>query len=289
MDKMNKKRKKIRIENKPKFIIFIVCVILLLTVVILAIVSNVNANKKQDSTKKSTTKASEVQTTKTTTTTQPVQTTKQSTTASTDTFVEAETITIDQNKWQLTLLNRSYKLPDSYVPKTEGLTLSLNDPRQTEKAKTQVLDYRVAKEYQKMYDAAAKDGIYLTPYSGYRSIEFQTQIFNNYITMYKNKGYSTEKAKYEASQTVLPPGTSEHNMGVAMDIVNTKTAFENSDEFKWLQNNAHNYGFILRYPKDKTDITKIIYEPWHWRYVGVDIAKEMKSSGKCLEEYLGKY
>ena len=72
-----------------------------------------------------------------------------------------------------------------------------------------------------------------------------------------------------------------------MDICSLYESFENSAEFKWLSENAADYGFILRYPKDKQDITKIIYEPWHWRYVGVEAAKAMKASGECFEEYLG--
>ncbi len=201
-------------------------------------------------------------------------------------FDDVKTIKIDESNWNLTLLNRNYKLPDGYVPKTAKIKLSDKDPRRTKKALLQELDYRVAAEYQKMYDAAAKDGIYLTPYSGYRSIAYQEQIFNGYVKMYKDKGYSTEQAKYKASNASLPPGTSEHNMGLAMDIINTKEDFEDSKEYVWLEANAHNYGFILRYAKEKTSITNVMYEPWHWRYVGAQAAREMKSSGQCLEEYL---
>ena len=202
-------------------------------------------------------------------------------------FVEAATIKIDESKWKLTLLNREYKLPEGYVPKTAGITLSESDPRKGERASSQVLDYRVAAEYQKMYDAAAAQGIYLTPYSGYRSIEHQNRIFNSFVDNYKKQGYSTDAAKYKASRTSLPPGTSEHNMGMAMDIINTKTDFVNSKEYAWLDANAQDYGFILRYQKNKTDVTQIVHEPWHWRYVGVEAAKEIKQSGQCLEEYLG--
>ena len=85
----------------------------------------------------------------------------------------------------------------------------------------------------------------------------------------------------------MPPGSSEHNLGYAMDIVCVEEYFEDSKQFKWLQKNAADYGFILRYPKDKQNITKVTYEPWHWRYVGVEAAKAMKSSNLCLEEYMG--
>ena len=86
---------------------------------------------------------------------------------------------------------------------------------------------------------------------------------------------------------ILPPGTSEHNAGLAMDIISQDVDFEKTKAFGWLQEHAQDYGFILRYPKDKEDITKITYEPGHWRYVGKEDAVKIKQSGVCLEEYLG--
>ena len=88
------------------------------------------------------------------------------------------------------------------------------------------------------------------------------------------------------------PGTSEHQTGLALDITDRyyemkDASLANTALFQWMSAHCHEYGFIVRYPEDKQDITKIIYEPWHWRYVGVDAAKEMKASGQCLEEYLG--
>jgi D-alanyl-D-alanine carboxypeptidase len=193
-------------------------------------------------------------------------------------LIDAKTITMDEKNWFLTLLSRYHKLPDDYAPKTAPAIQG-----------TKVeLDHRVASYYQKMYDAGKRDGVMLTPYSGYRSISFQKRIYEQRIEMFEDKGYRGDEAKSRAAMVILPPGTSEHNMGIAMDIVNTKTAFENTAEFNWLCENAADYGFILRYPKDKTEITKIVYEPWHWRYVGIEAAKEMKASKQCLEEYLGK-
>ena len=100
------------------------------------------------------------------------------------------------------------------------------------------------------------------------------------------QGMSEEEAKKEAATRVAIPGTSEHHLGLAVDINSVETSFENTKAFKWLQKNAENYGFVLRYPKDKKAITKIIYEPWHYRYVGVEHAKEMNRLGLCLEEYI---
>ena len=90
-----------------------------------------------------------------------------------------------------------------------------------------------------------------------------------------------------AATIILPPGTSEHNAGLAMDICSLEQSFDKTAEFRWLNEHAADYGFILRYTEEKQDVTKKIYEPWHWRYVGVENAKAIKASGKCLEEYLG--
>ena len=179
------------------------------------------------------------------------------------------------------LLNRKYKLPDGYVPKLA--TAAKNSSRPDIQ-----LDYRVAPYYQKMYDAALKDGITLTPVSGYRSYERQKNNFENQIDTYMKQGMNKKDATIKASQIRLLPGTSEHNAGLAMDICSLSTSFDTTKEFKWLQAHAHEYGFIMRYPKDKTNITNITYEPWHYRYVGVDIATQLKNSGQVLEEYLGK-
>lgn len=181
--------------------------------------------------------------------------------------------------WRLILVNRDYILPDGYKPKLENAVESgYGDV---------YLDERVAPYYNEMYQAAYKDGIHLVPISGYRSVERQERNFENKIAYYMDKGYSKVEATQKAATIILPPGTSEHNAGLAMDICSLEQNFEDTEEFRWLCENAADYGFILRYPEDKQDITKIIYEPWHWRYVGVEAAKAMQASGECLEEYLG--
>ncbi len=181
--------------------------------------------------------------------------------------------------WRLILVNRDYILPDGYKPKlTQAVESGYSDI---------TLDERVAPHYYKMYKAAYEDGIHLVPISGYRSVTRQKNNFERKINYYIDQGYSKVEATQKAATIILPPGTSEHNAGLAMDICSLEQDFENTKEFRWLCENAADYGFILRYPKDKQDITKIIYEPWHWRYVGVEAAKEMKASGQCLEEYLG--
>lgn len=176
------------------------------------------------------------------------------------------------------LLNKKHILPDGYVPKLAEAV----------KGSGVKLDYRVAPHYQEMYDAAKKDGITLTPVSGYRSFQRQKNNFENSIAQYQKQGYSKKDATIKASETRLLPGTSEHNAGLAMDICSLSTSFDTTKEYKWLQTHAHEYGFILRYPKDKINITQITYEPWHYRYVGTEIAKKLKESGQVLEEYLGE-
>ncbi len=181
--------------------------------------------------------------------------------------------------WRMILVNRDYILPDGYKPELANAVESGYDDM--------YLDERVAPYYNEMYKAAYEDGIHLVPISGYRSVERQTNNFERKINYYIGEGYSKVEATQKAATIILPPGTSEHNAGLAMDICSLEESFENTKEFRWLCENAADYGFILRYPEDKQDVTKIIYEPWHWRYVGVEAAKEMKASGECLEEYLG--
>ena len=180
-------------------------------------------------------------------------------------------------QWNLLLVNRNYILPQDYVP----------DLSEAVRGSGVQLDYRAAPHYQDMYDAALKDGITLTPVSGYRAVSRQKNNFENKINYYINQGYDRTEATRLAARIILPPGTSEHNAGLAMDIISLDVDFEESQAFAWLQSHAHEYGFILRYPKDKESITEITYEPWHWRYVGTTVAKSIKNSGKTLEEYLG--
>lgn len=186
---------------------------------------------------------------------------------------------LDVSDWRLILVNRNFILPEGYTPQ---LANAVENGYADQK-----LDYRVAPYYNEMYQAAYEDGIHLVPISGYRSYERQERNFENKIDYFMDEGYSKVDATIEASTIILPPGTSEHNAGLAMDICSLEQNFEDTEEFEWLCENAADYGFILRYPEDKQHITQIIYEPWHWRYVGVEAAKAMKASGQCLEEYLG--
>lgn len=130
--------------------------------------------------------------------------------------------------------------------------------------------------------------------SGYRSYEYQQQVFERKVNSLIKEGLAKHRAIEKAQTIVALPGTSEHQTGLAMDITNTDLAkkqdplieeFADTDHGKWLDLHSQNYGFILRYPKDKTSITNITYEPWHYRYVGIKHAKTIKKLGICLEEY----
>ena len=138
-----------------------------------------------------------------------------------------------------------------------------------------------------MYNDALKDNITLKVNNAYRSKKQQTQMFNNKMQSYQNEGYTEEKAYEQTMLTVQAPGHSEHETGLAIDFSNEGHYDENEQMWEWLKNNAYKYGFILRYPQDKYKITKIDYEPWHYRYVGKKAAKEITNQNITLEEYLG--
>ena len=143
---------------------------------------------------------------------------------------------------------------------------------------------------QRMMDDCRAQGYNPLICSSYRTNEKQTRLYNNQIQKYINMGYPEDQAKIEAGKWVAVPGTSEHQTGLALDIVSIEN--QNLDESqlknpcqKWLMEHCYDYGFILRYPVDKSNITKINFEPWHYRYVGLEAAREIKEKGICLEEY----
>ena len=159
------------------------------------------------------------------------------------------------------------------------------------------LDKRVIQPFEELRDAAAKAGYPLVIISGYRSISAQQQVFDDTVAMHMAQGMSAEDAKATTLETVTEPGHSEHHTGLAVDIVDEdwnqnypRTVLE--EEYgeqpgaKWLAKHAREYGFIVRYPNHQEGITKITYEPWHFRYVGVAHAKYIEAHHLTLEEYL---
>lgn len=144
-----------------------------------------------------------------------------------------------------------------------------------------------AKKLDEMIDAC--NAVYgsgkLWAQSTYRDYNTQKKLYENEVTRWKNKGYSDKNARIKAATIVAAPGTSEHNSGLACDFNTITEAFANTKMYSWLLKNCTSYGFIERYPNDKQDITGIIWEPWHYRYIGVEVAKEMEAYDWCLEEY----
>lgn len=187
------------------------------------------------------------------------------------------TVSPDGDNWELTLVNLQYRLSEDYKPTLQAAV----------EGSSVQLDARVAPFYAEMYAAAKADGCTLTPYSGYRTFARQQENFDRKVAYYVSQGLSEAEATAQTQTRILPAGASEHNMGFAMDIVSASADFISTKEFSWLSAHAHEYGFILRYPENKTEITGVMYEPWHWRFVGKEAAAEMQKSGQCLEEYLG--
>lgn len=137
-----------------------------------------------------------------------------------------------------------------------------------------------------MIEAAWADGVELYILSPYRSYDTQVTLFNNEVAKWKKTGLDKKAAEEKASTVVARPGTSEHHTGLAIDFNSVEDSFEDTKMFKWLSENAQDYGFIHRYTAEKQPITGVIHESWHWRFVGINEAKKIKASGLCLEEYL---
>ena len=156
------------------------------------------------------------------------------------------------------IVNKTYPLPDDYNPGVNQTALAA---------------------FNNMKAAAANEGLNIYISSGFRSYSYQMQLYDKFINLYGNNSVNTLAAK---------PGHSEHQSGLCFDLASQKSEiFTYTPESAWVGQNAHKYGFIIRYPKGKESITGYQYEPWHIRYLGVDLATSVYNSGLCLEEYLG--
>lgn len=194
----------------------------------------------------------------------------------------------ETDQWYLKLVNPDISVTSAFI---DSVKLgSINKSYVVDKSKESCLymDARAVDAFNNMCKAAAKEGIKMYSVSSYRTYSYQQSLYNNKVSRVKkaNPSLSDKEAKAEAATVVAIPGTSEHHLGLAVDINSVEEDFEETKQFEWLQKHAAEYGFIMRFPKDKQNITKIIYEPWHYRYVGVEHAKAMKENGMCLEEYI---
>ena len=171
------------------------------------------------------------------------------------------------------LVNKNNKLTSDYIPNDlENISLEYS-------CENKQLRYEAKNAFEKMAKRAKEDGYNIIAVSTYRSYEYQEKLYNNYV---KDKG------KYYADLASARAGHSEHQTGLAVDVANTSLDYDNFEqtkEFNWMINNSYKYGFILRYPKAKFHITGFKYEPWHYRYVGIDIATYIYENNITLEEY----
>ncbi|WP_242996612.1 M15 family metallopeptidase [Coprococcus sp. AF21-14LB] len=183
--------------------------------------------------------------------------------------------------WNMTLVNAENPMQEGYVPELAEVENGYS------------VDARIAEDLNAMLAAARADGCQPQICSAYRSVEKQVQVFNDTVNSWISQGSSFWDAYQRTTQEVALPGTSEHGIGLAVDIVSSQYAELDAKqaetmEAQWLQEHCYEYGFILRYPPEKQSLTGIIYEPWHYRYVGREMAQKIKESGLTLEEYLGK-
>lgn len=181
-------------------------------------------------------------------------------------------------------------LIDRIEPVPEGLADSLH----LKSAGGVLLEEQAAEALGRMLRAAESEGVKIKALSGYRSFEYQAELFRRLVREAEAGGLTHEEAAAEVSRTLAEPGHSEHNCGLAVDLCtpgadDTEDGFYLTPQGRWLCRNAHSYGFILRYPRMKEHLTGYSYEPWHYRYVGAEAASLMKQSGLCLEEFLHFY
>lgn len=191
-----------------------------------------------------------------------------------------EMLSSDDEDWYLALVNYNHVLDEEYEPELEVLTADKK------------VDVRILDDAKQMLKDAEEEGLDMVVCSAYRSYNKQKANFNDDMESWIESGYTLVDAYALTSQSIAVPGCSEHATGLALDIVSESyqeldEEQEDTDEAQWLKEHCWEYGFILRYPNGTTDITGIIYEPWHYRYVGKEAAKEITEQGITLEEYLG--
>lgn len=179
----------------------------------------------------------------------------------------------------LVLISKGKPMPANYVPELSAIYGSF------------LMERNAAVFMKRMLSRANSDGIRLKIISAYRSVEYQKMLFDKGVKERIESGMSYEEAYADTSINLALPGESEHNSGLAADIVTMEDydvdeSFAKTEEFSWLSRNAADFGYILRYPEGKKHITGYIYEPWHYRFVGVNNARKITLSGLTLEEYL---
>jgi D-alanyl-D-alanine carboxypeptidase len=193
----------------------------------------------------------------------------------------------------LMLVNKEHPLPESYTPNF----VTVPSKYYYSSDKDNNFDSRAAPYLEKFITDARAAGFDLDIVSGYRSYSYQQENYDRHVSSFLSSGYTSAAASSAAANEVAPPGTSEHETGLAADIITSDwyvhnkdltASFDQTPAFAWMYAHCADYGFILRYLKNKVNVTGYEYEPWHYRFVGVDNAKKIMQSGLCLEEYLNK-
>ncbi len=190
----------------------------------------------------------------------------------------------EKSKWYLKLVNADHSMTQEDVPDVTEVPVDSNGYQ---------VDARIVDAVVQMFEDARAEGLNPMICSAFRAWDTQVSLYENKISRVMNEeGLSQEDAAVEAATVVAKPGTSEHQIGLALDIVSydyqeLDDEQMNTPEQKWLMENCWKYGFILRYPVNKSEITGVIFEPWHYRYVGEKAAKEITEQDITLEEYLG--
>lgn len=191
-------------------------------------------------------------------------------------------VQLDANYKNLLLVNGSNPLPDNYDYTAELTTI----PEEYHNLQLDQINKNIWPYLKAMIDDARSEGVKLYVCSPYRSYNTQKILFDRQVQKQIAAGVPESQAEDKAATIVARPGTSEHHTGLAADMNFTDDAFENTPMFAWLTEHCQDYGFIMRYPKEKIDVTGVIYESWHYRFVGINVAKDIKSKGVTLEEYL---
>jgi D-alanyl-D-alanine carboxypeptidase len=270
----NEKEIKMRIKDKKRFIISCcgLSLILILIIVVLAVRLTTN-NSTQGAVDK---ESSKTTTSQAATTNQPTETSSNTATTNNDAVNKEEVTTGNSSTDNITfLVNKNHSISAGYVP-DDLVTVDLPSTRDTQ------LRAVAAEALTKLFNAASSSGIELYCCSGYRSYETQSELYDWNVNTYGVDGAELVSAR---------PGMSEHQLGLAMDLTSAAVGFDLLESFgttkegQYVKNNAYKYGFIIRYPEGKTEITGYAYEPWHIRYVGIDVATDIYNSGKTMEEY----
>ncbi len=189
---------------------------------------------------------------------------------------------LDPQFENLLLVNGWNPLPDDYD--YEGHLVKI--PQSYLKGSLDQIDKEVWPYLKAMLDDARSEGIDIGVWSPYRSYATQKWLFEKQVKKQIGYGVPESEAEDKAATVVARPGTSEHNCGLALDINCANDSFEDTKAYEWLKENAEDYGFVMRYSKEKQPKTGVIHESWHWRFVGINAAKEMNDLDMCLEEYV---